>query len=73
MAAPLLVFAPPWAKTGLPSVSLLSGPGGPDLWIAAPGGVYLELTGTPAKLRELVSGMGVEIVELQPGREIFIY
>jgi len=33
---------------------------------------FSVLSGTPAKLRELVSGMGVEILDLQPGQEIFI-
>ena len=31
-----------------------------------------ELTGTPAKLRELVSGMGVEVLNLRPGQEIIL-
>jgi L-ascorbate metabolism protein UlaG (beta-lactamase superfamily) len=30
-------------------------------------GTFPALTGTPAKLRELVDPMGVQVVELKPG------
>ena len=31
-------------------------------------GTFPALTGTPARLRELLAGKGVEVLELQPGQ-----